>query len=311
MSSQPVPSNKAFYLKPPQLTPGTDPDIKTTTTEPPAPATKPAETVYVHPRASVTPVAAPTVSEDEIDLPSPEPDIVERLRADDPDNPAFDMIQRGATARDFVAPIPSTAEYMSAVAKAMLPEAGPGRDSFFTQFMRSFAENSANAVDDKLLASLNEWLSRLIVTTTTVETALRDFGAATTEQGAQIDMKFAQLEKFLHELIWIRNMRQLFDTLGLSEYADAVIAREIYTEFGNGSEVEADIAKSKSKAFELEQFMRQALSSINKNLADLRLSTAPPKPEPYSPFRGPRRSGAPSTPPPVIPAPIRRDDDAN
>lgn len=155
--------------------------------------------------------------------------------------------------------------------------------------MGSFAADSSNAVDPVLLAALNEWLQRLIITTTTAETALRDFGAATTEQGAQIDMKFTQLEKFMHELLWIRNMRQLCDTLTLTDYADAIIAREIYTEFGNGAEVEADIAKTKSRAFDLEQFMRNALLSINKNLADLKRNAAPEKQEPTSVFRGGRQ----------------------
>lgn len=273
--------NRPFILKPPTHTVGEDTSMEVTSTAPRDPEPLARRILDL----SQPKVAAPVVPAPALAPAEPEPEFDE-----------------GAALRDAA----SVAEAVSEAAKAMVPESGVNRDSFFSRFMGSFAQNSGNAVDTKLLTAVNEWLRRVVVTHTTAETSLRDFGHAMTEHGVPIDANLPRLEKFVQELIWIRNMRELIETLTLADYTDAIVAREIDKEFGSAHEVEGEIAKTKSRKLDLENFLVGALTSMSKSIADLRASQAMQKPAAPSPFRptpGARRPGAASVPP-APPAPV-------
>ena len=250
--------------KPPTQTPAADTDMSVVSTLEPDIQTKPQSTVFVAPRSAAFPHDA-----EDVYLPDFTPEVEQGLREDDPDNDALDPV-------DPVDPHANTLE--------MLPGAGPHRDSHFTRFMETFATDQAQIIDKDTLGDLNAWLERLVVLHTTAETALRDFGAAITERGAKIDMRAPELEKLVHQVIWMNHKRSLLQLFKLDPYIDAIMAREIATEFGSALEIEREISQAKQRDKETSESVIESLDTIIKQLASIKNSNIQAKQQSPSVF---------------------------
>ena len=255
------PAASRITTKPPTQTPGNDTDMSVVSTLEPDVQTKPQSTVFVAPRNSTLPHDV-----EDVYLPDLTPAVEQGLREDDPDNPALDP------------------EDQQASTLGMLPGAGPNRDSHFTRFMETFVTDQAQIVDKDMLSRLNTWLERLIVLHTTAETAVRDFGSAITERGAKIDIRITELEKLVHQAIWMDHKRSLLQLFKLEPYIDAIMAREIATEFGNALEIEREVAQSKQRDKETSEGVLDALDTIVKQLATIKNSSTQSKPQAHSVF---------------------------
>lgn len=278
------PAASRITTKPPTQAPSPDTDMSVVSTLEPDIQTKPQSTVFVAPRNAVLPHDV-----DDIYLPEITPAIERDLREDDPGNDALEP------------------EDVQASTLGMLPGSGPNRDSHFTRFMETFATDQAQIIDKELLGQLNTWLERLIVLHTTAETAIRDFGAAITERGAKIDMRAPELEKLVHQAIWMEHKRDLLRLFKLDPYIDAIMAREIATEFGSALEVEREIAQSKQREREASETVVDSLDVIVKYLAAIKNSGTTAKQQAPSVFTKLR----PGHPVPTSRAPVKQDQPNN
>jgi len=201
----------------------------------------------------------------------------------------------------------SAAHEIAAMVGHIVPESGPDRQSFFSTYMEEYAKNPKSAINTELMETLNKWFVSLTEATTTAETVIRDFTFAMSEKGAPIDMQLEEFERVVHQLVWMRQLRELLNVLDLGDYVDVILSREIYTEFGRGAEIEAEINKAKKKRGDAENFVQDALNRIVNVLSNMAPRPAPAV-QPASVFRpaprvGPvRAAAAAASPAPATPA---------
>jgi hypothetical protein len=264
-------SSKPFQLRPPQYAPdGSAYSEVSSTAETPTFPTGSLNVLPHRDRADVklqppqfAPDGSPNpptpASEPPVDLQDSETEIERQMREADEAPSRYAKTEQPRSAAHEIADLVGH----------VVPESGPDRQSFFSSYMEEYAKDSKSAVQAPLLEKLNTWFVSLLEETTTAETAIRDFTFAMSEKGAPIDMQLEEFERVVHQLIWMRQLRGLLQTLELGEYVDVILSREIYTEFGRGAEIEAEINKAKQKRGDAESFVKDALSRIIDVLSNL------------------------------------------
>lgn len=188
-----------------------------------------------------------------------------------------------------------------------IPESGPDRQSFFSAYMEEYAKDSKSAIDVELMETLNKWFVSLTEATTTTETVIRDFTFAMSEKGAPITMHLEEFERVVHQLVHMKQLRKLLIALDLEDYVDVILSREIYTQFGRGAEIEAEIGKARQKRGDAESFVKSALEQIINALGNMarKPQTQVVQPSVFKPGPVRSRTSAAAAPAPAqAPAPV-------
>lgn len=132
------------------------------------------------------------------------------------------------------------------------------RDTFFSRELTTWVKNQHYGFDKAVLDEMNEIVLANIKKMTAIQMCLDDLGNSITELGLDINMdNYKKLLDELGALLALDTLRRACDLLGLSDYRDEIVLREIDKEFGT--------AQWKASRDRAEQGKREALevSKVN------------------------------------------------
>lgn len=144
------------------------------------------------------------------------------------------------------------------------------RDTFFSRELITWVRNQHYGFDSEILDGMNEIVLSNIKKMTAIQMCLDDLGNSITELGLNINMdNYTKLLDELGAMLALNTLKQAADLLGLSEYRDEIVLREINKNFGTATWEASQARAEKSKADARSQEKRDHIVSMSKTLEEV------------------------------------------
>lgn len=149
------------------------------------------------------------------------------------------------------------------------PKQSSIRDTFFANLYRSWFKNGAFGFDSNLHEDFRRLLSEYITKTVAIKMVTEDASISAQSVGLKMSIDKTAIESFAQSALDVQLFAGICDIIGMHEYRDAIVMRELDKNFGTYRQLESEKRQQKRKEDEHDNWMRNTGSGIHNMLREL------------------------------------------
>lgn len=150
-----------------------------------------------------------------------------------------------------------------------MPKQSSIRDTYFANLYRSWFKNGAFGFDSDLHDDFRNVLKDYITKTVAIKMVTEDASTSAQAVGLKMSLDKHAIEAFAQSALDIQLFSEICTIVGLHEYRDAIIMRELDKNFGTYRQLESEKRQQKRKEDDHDSWMRNTGSGIHNMLREL------------------------------------------